>query len=58
MEQETNVLHLLKEHQVFLFFAGSLIIVGLFFLFGILIGKRSERRRRLEEEKGFNKRDE
>lgn len=58
MEQETNLLHLLKEHQFFLFLAGALIILGLVFLFGILIGRRTERRQRLEEGKGSNKRDE
>lgn len=48
MEEETSLLHLLKEHQFILLIIGSVLIVSLVFGFGILLGRRTERRQRKE----------
>ena len=48
MEQETSLLHLLKEHQFILLIIGSLLIMSLLFGIGIVIGRRTERRQRKE----------
>ena len=46
MEQETDIWHVLVEHSVALFIIGSLVICGLLFVAGILIGRFSERKRK------------
>ena len=46
MERETNIWHLVMEHSVALFIIGSLVICGMLFLAGILIGRYSERKRK------------
>lgn len=50
MEQETNLLHLLKEHQFILLIVGSLLIMSLIFGVGILVGMRTERHGRNESD--------
>lgn len=44
MEQESNILHLLKEHQFLLFVAGALLIIAILLGLGILVGKRMDRK--------------
>lgn len=45
MDNETNLLHLLSQHQITLFLAGSFLLLGIMLGVGIIIGKFSERRK-------------
>jgi Sec-independent protein secretion pathway component TatC len=48
MEQESDLLHLFGQHSLLLFILGALLLMGLLFGVGILVGRRSERRTRLK----------
>lgn len=46
MEQERNILHVLQEHSVLLFFIAAVILMLIFLGVGFLIGRRMEKRER------------
>ena len=50
IERESDILHLLSEHQFLLFVAGSLLIIAILLALGILVGNRMERARRERED--------
>lgn len=45
MEQETDLLHVLTSHPLFIFLVGALVIAGLCILVGFLLGRRRPRRK-------------
>lgn len=47
MEQETDFFHLFTQHQFIIFVISGLLIVGLLLGVGFLIGKQSERNKKV-----------
>lgn len=54
MNEETDLLHVLSEHQIILFFVGAFLLLGLMLTVGIMIGRLTERRKTKNSEKNRN----
>ena len=49
MERESDLLHLLIEHQVILFIIGALVIMTLLGVVGYFVGRRTQRKEKRNE---------
>jgi|CXWL01.1.fsa_nt_gi uncharacterized protein YneF (UPF0154 family) len=54
MNDETDLLRVLSQHQIILFLVGAFLLLGLMLTVGVIIGRFAERRKIRNSEKDRN----